>query len=259
MIDSRERLLPQHSEGWLENLRKFNRLIAEKVFCTKSDSPRMPSEEDIRTNQGYKQKDRETNYYENARRLKTIAKVHGFNSEDNFAYFLGSGRVLNVGAGSSTLSRELRNRRPDSDTISMDIVQPPDNLRLGKYVLANAASLPFPDATFDRLVATYSAPYWIDRPDESLACFREEMRVTREGGYLLISPFIDGLPVKAASVIKAMETQIPLHPADTVELYTDMLLIDQLFAWEASGEATISLVEVQSLSVSALALALRKN
>jgi len=97
-------------------------------------------------------------------------------------------KVLDVGAGTGTLSKQLV-QRVDAANLTL-IDQSPHMLEQAKakpelmastFVLADAHELPFDDASFDRVVSS-GVIYYFPDPVRAL---REQLRVTRPGGVVL--------------------------------------------------------------------------
>jgi ubiquinone/menaquinone biosynthesis C-methylase UbiE len=104
-------------------------------------------------------------------------------------------RVLEVGSGPGHLSIAMaRRHRLDVTALDLD----PDMIERARansgdssvpsFLVGDVASLPFPDASFDVVVSTFSMHHWAD-PTAGLA---EISRVLRPGGRALIWDFRPG-------------------------------------------------------------------
>jgi ubiquinone/menaquinone biosynthesis C-methylase UbiE len=104
------------------------------------------------------------------------------------------GRVLDIGTGSGRLAIELAKAGGCKfEIIGLDVSEDMlskalENARQAgvenkiSYLLANAASLPFPDGSFDLVVSYASLHHWFD----PVRVINEAQRVTREKGCLII-------------------------------------------------------------------------
>ena len=103
------------------------------------------------------------------------------------------GKVLEVGSGPGRLAVKLAEREPDMRVTGLDIapemVERAEALATSSgvadracFVVGDVASLPFPEASFDALVSTFSLHHWPD-PSRGLA---EIHRVLRPGGVAMI-------------------------------------------------------------------------
>jgi ubiquinone/menaquinone biosynthesis C-methylase UbiE len=104
------------------------------------------------------------------------------------------GRVLDIGTGSGRLAIELAKAKGcDFEIVGLDVS--PDMLaramentrqagvdRKVRYILANAADLPFPSGSFDLVVSYASLHHWFD----PVKVLNEAQRVMREKGGLII-------------------------------------------------------------------------
>lgn len=100
-------------------------------------------------------------------------------------------RVLDVGCGSGQLAIALARRREVREVTGIDIADTQIHLarenteRLGldiNFLVADAAEMPFSDASFDVVVSTMSLHHW-EQPESAL---REIRRVLAPGGSLLL-------------------------------------------------------------------------
>jgi SAM-dependent methyltransferase len=105
-------------------------------------------------------------------------------------------RILDLGCGTGTLLRELRGRFPDIDLTGVDA--DPSILALATHKLGLLAgrvrleqafvqSLPFGDASFDRVVSSMMFHHLL--PDAKRAALLEGLRVLVPGGQLLLADF----------------------------------------------------------------------
>lgn len=99
---------------------------------------------------------------------------------------LESPRVLDAGAGTGALSRELALLLPDVHPVLVDLS--PAMLARGADLgdpraVASVTALPFPDGTFDAVVCAWV----IETVDEPHAAVTEFLRVLRPGGRLVYS------------------------------------------------------------------------
>lgn len=105
----------------------------------------------------------------------------------------GISAVLEIGSGPGELALEVAQRLPGVDVVGIDLAaamveraiarargeRPDGRVR---FQLADAASLPFADETFDMVVSTLSLHHWSD----PAAVFGEIARVLRPGGVALV-------------------------------------------------------------------------
>jgi SAM-dependent methyltransferase len=101
--------------------------------------------------------------------------------------------VLEIGSGPGELAIEIARRMPGGEVVGIDLAQAMidralDRARTARldervrFQLADAAALPFADASFDLVVSTLSLHHW----SEPAAVFGEIGRVLRPGGLALI-------------------------------------------------------------------------
>lgn len=101
--------------------------------------------------------------------------------------------VLEIGSGPGELALEIARRLPGGELIGIDLadamidsaIERARTERLDervRFVLADAAALPFPDGSFDVAVSTLSLHHWA----EPATVFAEIARVLRPGGVALI-------------------------------------------------------------------------
>ena len=104
-------------------------------------------------------------------------------------------KVLDVGAGTGTLSRQVLSRVPAAELTLLDLS--PDMLQRAKakpdlakcsFVESDAEALPFDDCSFDRIVSSGTL-YYYPRP---VVALREQLRVVRPGGHVLEANGGDG-------------------------------------------------------------------
>lgn len=107
-----------------------------------------------------------------------------------FSEFFSGKKVLDVGAGNSTLASQIEGKKVNAQVVSIDI--DPEALKggAGDRVRANAEFLPFRSGEFDTVLCTWSLPYWANSPKQVNRSFREIKRVAKVGGYILISPIV---------------------------------------------------------------------
>lgn len=135
---------------------------------------------------------------------KVLARAHGFKDVAELSKSLPpSAKVLDVGAGASTLGREIAARRPDivwtnldynyRNSSVLDEVQQdaPENV---KYIAGDATKLTglFKPGTFDAVFSYWLFPH-LSLDDELPArkAAEEIYKVTASGGYMSIGPKIN--------------------------------------------------------------------
>ena len=105
-------------------------------------------------------------------------------------------RVLDLGAGTGTLAIMIKRVQPDAQVTGLDA--DPEILEIARvkalragadvaFVLANAAALPYPDGSFDRVLTSLVFSL-LSSGDKQLA-MRETYRVLRGGGELHLADF----------------------------------------------------------------------
>jgi SAM-dependent methyltransferase len=114
---------------------------------------------------------------------------------DDIAATASSGAsVLDVGCGPGHLTRRLAALGFDATGIDLDPAMiERATARGGRYLAADAASLPFEDGAFDLVVSTLSMHHWTD----AHAGIAEIGRVVRPGGRVLIWDLGRGAPLHA--------------------------------------------------------------
>jgi SAM-dependent methyltransferase len=121
--------------------------------------------------------------------------------------------VLDVGCGPGHLTRRLAARGFDVTGIDLDpaMIERAAAGGGGRYLAADAASLPFDDGAFDLAVSTLSMHHWTD----AHAGLAEIGRVVRPGGQVLIWDLGRGAPLHA----HAPDPADAMHgaPLDVVE------------------------------------------
>jgi SAM-dependent methyltransferase len=101
--------------------------------------------------------------------------------------------VLDVGCGPGHLTRRLAALGFDVTGIDLDpaMIERATTHAGGRYLAADAASLPFEDGTFDLAVSTLSMHHWAD----ARAGLAEIGRVVRPGGRILVWDLRRGAPL----------------------------------------------------------------
>jgi SAM-dependent methyltransferase len=126
-------------------------------------------------------------------------------------------RVLEIAAGTGVLTRAMASALPESSSIvATDLNQPMidhasaiGTPRPVEWRQADAAALPFEDATFDAVVCQFGAMFFPDKP----AAFAQARRVLKRGGRFLFSVW-DRLEENefADVVTAALERVFPRDP-----------------------------------------------
>ena len=110
-------------------------------------------------------------------------------------------RVLETGAGTGVVTRELARILPSGVTITATDVNEPmlavARANIGderiRWQPADALDLPFPDGEFDVVLCQFSVMFFPDK----LKGFRETLRVLRPGGRFLVNVWDSFLPANA--------------------------------------------------------------
>lgn len=126
-------------------------------------------------------------------------------------------RVLETAAGTGAVTRAMALVLPaDTEIVATDLNQPmldraaaTGTARPVTWQLADAASLPFDDASFDVVVCQFGAMFFPDKP----RAFAEARRVLRRGGMLLFNVW-DGMEENefAHTVTTALAGLFPSDP-----------------------------------------------
>ena len=103
--------------------------------------------------------------------------------------------VLDVGAGTGTLSHEIMRRWPRADVVALDpsagmlaVARASTPAAAGpRTIVAPADAMPLPDASVDLVVSSFALQLVPDRP----AALREIHRVLRAGGHLAYVTWLD--------------------------------------------------------------------
>ncbi len=137
-------------------------------------------------------------------------------------------RVLDVGAGTGTLTRSAVTRWPTAMVVavdgsagmlaeargSADRMLPPEGIRRIEWRAALAERLPYPDGSFDLAVSSFVYQLVPDRP----AALREAHRVLAPGGTLgLVTWLADDAPFEPATVFDAALDDLDLDDEDMAE------------------------------------------
>lgn len=132
-------------------------------------------------------------------------------------------RVLDVGCGSGQLALALARRPEVQEVTGIDLADTQIHLarenaeRLGvnaNFLIADAAELPFSDASFDVVISTLSLHHW-ERPEDAL---REIHRVLVPGGSLLLLDLRRDVPsVFLGAMTVATRYVVPEQIRDTGE------------------------------------------
>ena len=174
--------------------------------------------------------------------------------------------VLEIAAGTGAVTRRLASTLPASVAIVATDLNPPmieQARRVGtsrpvEWQPADAASLPFPDATFDAVVCQFGAMFF---PDKAIA-FAQARRVLRPGGLFLFNVW-DAIETNEIPevVMQSLAATYPDDPprflARTPHGYHDRARIAaDLRAAGFTREARFSTVQRQSVAASAAQAAL---
>lgn len=114
--------------------------------------------------------------------------------------------VLDIGTGPGHLLTHLRRVFPNAALTGIDIspgmIAQARRNRAGdpgtKLEIASAASLPFPDSSFDFVISTGSLHHW----KQPVAALAEAHRVLRPGGHALIHDLVLDLPKPIAQDVR---------------------------------------------------------
>jgi ubiquinone/menaquinone biosynthesis C-methylase UbiE len=132
---------------------------------------------------------------EECERLELQARLANIETHLRFLPVSSSGRVLDVGCGSGSMSRLLAHTYPRAAVIGVDLREQyldfarsrarAEDIRNLEFQSADVFALPFADATFD-LVWTKYLLQWLKDPKRAL---KELQRVTRPGGIVVSCDF----------------------------------------------------------------------
>jgi ubiquinone/menaquinone biosynthesis C-methylase UbiE len=104
------------------------------------------------------------------------------------------GRLLDVGCGTGALLCAAARWYPGADLVGVDPCAPMITIAArstpARFALASAEQLPFPDGTFDVVVATFTYRHWSDRA----AGLAEIGRVLAPGGVLALAVIVPPAP-----------------------------------------------------------------
>ena len=120
-----------------------------------------------------------------ARKNPSIRDIHQEIAKEICAK-ISSGRILDLGTGPGYLPFEISKRSPNLKITGIDLSSGMVDMARKKakelglsnrvtFEIANAASLPFEDGSFDFVVSTMSMHHWLDPK----ACFKEIHRVLK--------------------------------------------------------------------------------
>jgi SAM-dependent methyltransferase len=138
--------------------------------------------------------------------------------------------VLEIGSGPGELALEIARRLPGVEVVGIDLAEAMIDSAMQRaraqrsddrvrFLLADGAALPLPDASFDVAVSTLSLHHWA----EPATVFAEIARVLRPGGVALIydlRPF--------AYVRHELEVFLAATAFQRVELERDLVRLDPL-------------------------------
>jgi ubiquinone/menaquinone biosynthesis C-methylase UbiE len=102
-------------------------------------------------------------------------------------------RILDVGCGTGALIRAVLRAQPRAHVMGVDLspamleIARSGSGSLAALVVADAASLPLPDGSFDAVVSVSSFHFWADAP----RALRELARIIRPGGRLVVTDWCD--------------------------------------------------------------------
>ena len=145
-------------------------------------------------------------------------------------------RVLEIAAGTGVVTRRLASALPDSVAIvatdlnpaMLDQAAATGTSRPVEWRQADAAELPFPDATFDAVVCQFGVMFFPDKP----RAFAEARRVLRAGGVFLFNVWDriehnDFADVITAELATLYPTDPPRFLARTPHGYADRATIER--------------------------------
>jgi SAM-dependent methyltransferase len=172
-------------------------------------------------------------------------------------------RVLEVACGTGILSERLRQRLPESATlVATDLNEPMIDVaraKLGDAAIewrtADAAALPFSDASFDAVAFQFGLMFV---PDKA-AAFGEARRVLADGGTLLASVWYSR--EENPHTLAIQEALVELFPADppgfleTPHGFHDSAVIERLAREAGFSEVTLERVAMTGTADSAESVA----
>ena len=129
---------------------------------------------------------------------------------------MGVGAILETACGTGIVTRALRKALPAAAITATDLngamIEHAKTFPGGEGVIwqaADAQALPFPDATFDRVVCAFGVMFFPDR----VRAYREAKRVLRQGGGRFLVTVWDRLETIELQLI-AHEAVAALYPDD---------------------------------------------
>jgi ubiquinone/menaquinone biosynthesis C-methylase UbiE len=128
---------------------------------------------------------------------------------EDIGHYGRSGRVLDIGTGPARLPLAICRTHPDMRVVGVDIssamvararknVEQAGGPAAIEITEAGAASLPFPDDSFDLVVSTGAIHHW----KEPAAAMNEVYRVLKPGHYALLYDLVQKLPPAVAEQAK---------------------------------------------------------
>src|SRR3989344_2001876 len=162
--------------------------------------------------------------------------------------------VLDIGSGKSFLAQELTEKKIETNIVSMDPVRIPEGIKKWgldsyekpqrfspdvtkkvkeKFVFGMAEGIPFKDNYFDRLIVSYSAPYYARTEDQINEQLREMLRVVKLGGEIYSAPLYVDHPPKS------------INDADAINEFTD---IDSPFRKKKDFELVLEKLRSEGVS-----------